>query len=241
MPHGFSNAPATFNRCVTNLLRSVRDSAPIYFDDVFVHSRAMDGLTDVEAYRLHVQKVLTLMREHKLYANLKKCIFAAREIPLLGCIVGKLDVRPDPEKIKVIMNWPVPNDVKGHRKFLVIAAYLHKYSHNYAEMTVHLSRLLKKNEKWEWSADCQLYFEGIKQSLIRSPVLAIAGQDRQFHIVCEASNFAIGCALMQFDTYGIERVVCYQSRQLQPADINSPVHDKELLAMKYALAKFRVY
>ena len=89
MPQGLSNAPATFNRCVTNLLRSVREFAPSYFDDVFVHSRAIDGQTDVEVHRRHVRKVLTLMREHKLYANLKKCIFAANEIPLLGCIVGK--------------------------------------------------------------------------------------------------------------------------------------------------------
>ena len=58
----------------------------------------MDGQTDLEVHRLHVRKVLTLMREHKLYANLKKCIFAASEIPHLGCIVGKHGVRPDPEK-----------------------------------------------------------------------------------------------------------------------------------------------
>ena len=135
----------------------------------------------------------------------------------------------------------MPTDVKGLRKFLGLAVYLHKYSHNYAEMTVHLSRLLEKNEKWAWSADCQRSFECIKQSLICSPVLAIADQDRPFHVVCDASDFAIGCALSQYDTDGAERVVCYQSRQLKPAERKYPVHDKELLAMKYALAKFRVY
>ena len=59
----------------------------------------MDGQTDIEVRRLHVRKVLALMREHKLYANFKECIFAASEIPLLGCIVGKHGFRPDPEKI----------------------------------------------------------------------------------------------------------------------------------------------
>ena len=110
-------------------------------------------------HRIHVRKVLTLIREHKLYANLKKCIFAASKIPLLGCIVGKHGVLPDPEKIKAITNRPVPTDVKGLRKFLGLAAYLHKYSRNYADMTLHLSRLLKKSEKWEWSADYQRSFE----------------------------------------------------------------------------------
>uniref|UniRef100_A0AAV1TV15 Reverse transcriptase n=1 Tax=Peronospora matthiolae TaxID=2874970 RepID=A0AAV1TV15_9STRA len=93
------------------------------------------------------------MREHKLFANHKKCIFAADKIPLLGCIVGKNGVRPD--RIKEISDWSVPVDVKGLRKFLGLAAYLHKYSRNYAEMTVHLLRLLKKNVRCSWSAECQ--------------------------------------------------------------------------------------
>ena len=76
-------------------------------------------------------------------------------------------------------------------------------------MIVHLSRLLEKNEKWAWSDDCQRSFEGIKQSLIRLPVLAIADQDRPFHVVCDASDFAIGCAIVQYDTDGAVRVFCY--------------------------------
>uniref|UniRef100_A0AAV1V257 Reverse transcriptase domain-containing protein n=1 Tax=Peronospora matthiolae TaxID=2874970 RepID=A0AAV1V257_9STRA len=84
IPQGLSNAPATFNRCVTNLLRSVRDFAPSYFDDVLIYSRAMDGKKDVEVHRFHVRKVLTLMREHKLFANLKKCIFAAKKYHFLA-------------------------------------------------------------------------------------------------------------------------------------------------------------
>ena len=95
-------------------------------------------------------------------------------------------------------------------------------------MTVHLSRLLKKNEKWEWIADCQRSFEGIKQSLIRSLVLAIADEDRPFHVVCDAINFAIRCVLMQYDADSAECVVCYQSRQLQPAERMM----KELFDMK---------
>ncbi|KAG2975030.1 hypothetical protein PC118_g14177 [Phytophthora cactorum] len=183
MPQGLKNAPATFNRCVTHLLRSVRDFAPSYFDDVFVHSRAVNGKTDVEVHKEHLRKLLGLMRKHKLYANLKKCIFGASKIPILGCLVAKNGARPDPEKA----------------------------------------------------------FDAVKQSLTEAPILAVADQDRPFHVVCDASDFAIGCALMQHGHEGRDRVVYYQSRQLKPAERNYPVHDKELLAMKYALAKFRVY
>ncbi|KAG3199036.1 hypothetical protein PC129_g24220 [Phytophthora cactorum] len=62
IPQGLKNAPATFNRCVTHLLRSVRDFAPSYFDDVFVHSPAVNGKTDVEVHKEHLRKLLGLMQ-----------------------------------------------------------------------------------------------------------------------------------------------------------------------------------
>ena len=102
----------------------------------------------VEVHNAHIRQVPTIMRKHKLYANLNKCISAASKTPLVGFILVKYCVRPDSLKTKSITNWPVPTDVKGLREFLGLVAYLHKYSRNYADMTVHLSRLLKKNEKW---------------------------------------------------------------------------------------------
>ncbi|KAG2915249.1 hypothetical protein PC117_g18080 [Phytophthora cactorum] len=106
---------------------------------------------------------------------------------------------------------------------------------------MHLQAILKKEPEWKWAAECQQAFDAVKQGLTEAPILAVADQDRPFHVVCDESDFAIGCALMQHDNEGRDRVVYYQSRQLKPAERNYPVHDKEILAMKYALAKFRVY
>ncbi|KAG2922653.1 hypothetical protein PC119_g16057 [Phytophthora cactorum] len=238
MPQGLKNAPATFNRCVTHLLRSVRDFAPSYFDDVFVHSPAVNGKSDVEVHKEHLRKLLGLMRKHKLYANLKKCIFGVSEIPILGCLVGKNGIRPDPEKVRLINEWPTLSNVKELRQFLGLATYLCKYVENYAGKIRPLSQLLKKEAEWKWS---QQAFDAVKQGLTEARILVVADQDRPFHVVCDASDFAIGCALMQHDHEGRDHVVYHQSRQLKPAERNYPVHDKELLAMKYALAKFRVY
>src|SRR5512138_98565 len=224
MPQGLTNAPATFNRCVSHLLRSVREFAPTYFDDVFVHSKAQDNLTDVEQHRLHMRQLLELMRQHKLYANLKKCIFTAPEIPVLGCFVSQQGVRPDPEKIRAISEWPVPLNVKALRQFLGMATYLHKYSCNFAKLALPLTSLLRKEAEWCWNADQQHSFEAIKRSLMEAPVLAIANHDKPFHVVCDASDNAIGCALMQHDDDGHERVISYESRQLRPAERNYPVH-----------------
>ncbi|KAG2794525.1 hypothetical protein PC129_g23238 [Phytophthora cactorum] len=215
-PQGLKNAPATFKSCVTHLLCSVRDFAPSYFDDLFIHSRAVNGKTDVEVHKEHLRKLLGLMRKHKLYANLKKCVFGRARYPFSG----------------------VSSEL---RQFLGLATYLCKYVENYAGKIRPLSQLLKKEAEWKWSAECQQAFDAVKQGLTEAPVLAVADQDRPFHVVCDASDFAIGYTLMQHDHEGCDRVVYYQSRQLKPAERNYPEHDKELLAMKYALAKFRVY
>ena len=65
--------------------------------------------------------------------------------------------------------------------------------------------------------------------------------DRPFSVVCDASDFAIGSALLQTDFDGRERVIAFEYRHLKAAEKNYPVHDKELLALRYALVKFRVH
>ncbi|KAG2969215.1 hypothetical protein PC118_g17560 [Phytophthora cactorum] len=160
-------------------------------------------------------------------------------VEVTRCEVAR--VRPDPEKVRVISEWPTLSNGTELRQFLGLATYLCKYVENYAGKIRPLSQLLKKEAEWKWTAECQQAFDAVKQGLTEAPILAVADQDRPFHVVCDASDFAIGCALKQHDHEGRDRVVYYQSRQLKPAERNYPVHDKELLAMKYALAKFRVY
>ncbi|KAE9017965.1 hypothetical protein PR003_g16754 [Phytophthora rubi] len=80
-------------------VQQVRDFAPNYFDDVFVHSQAVNGKSEVEMHKEHLRKLFALMRKHKLYANLKKCIFRASEIPVIGCLVGKNGVHSHPGKV----------------------------------------------------------------------------------------------------------------------------------------------
>ncbi|KAE9066139.1 Transposon Tf2-9 polyprotein [Phytophthora fragariae] len=241
MPQGLSNAPATFNRLVTQLFRPMRQFVQTYFDDIFVHSRASEGKTAVEAHLGHLREVLLCMRENRLYANINKCIFGAEEIPFLGCFLGKDGVRADPEKVCAIAQWPVPVSQKDLRKWLGLANYLHKYSANYAEMALPLTNLLKKDAVWSWTSEAQQAFEAIMSSLQSALILALPDEERPFSVVCDASDFAIGCALLQVDAEGRERVVSFQSRQLKAAEKNYPVHDKELLEMKYALVKFRVH
>ena len=167
--------------------------------------------------------------------------FGAEEIPFLGCFIGKRGLRADPAKVKVIVDWPVPRNQKDLRKCLGLANYLHKYSANYGDMARPLSNLLKKDVDWCWNTEHVNAFHAVKESLLQAPILALPDPERPFSVVCDASDFAIGYALLQPDDDGRERMIAFESRQLKAAEKNYPVHDKELLAMKYALVKFRVH
>ncbi|KAG3235160.1 hypothetical protein PI124_g19795 [Phytophthora idaei] len=224
MPQGLKNAPATFNRTVSHVLRPLRDFAPSYFDDISVHSRAEDGLSALEVHLKHLRQVFQVMRENKLYANLMKCIFCAPEIPALGCYVSKNGVRADPEKVSSICAWPTPQNPTELRQWLDLANYLHEYTKNYAGLIQPLSSLLKKDATWSCTSARQAAFDSAKKSMTEAPILALPNDSKPFHVVCDESDFAIGCALVQFDDEGRERVVSYQSRQLKPAEHLRGVH-----------------
>ncbi|KAG3112473.1 hypothetical protein PI124_g21666 [Phytophthora idaei] len=162
------------------------------------------------------------MRENKLYANLKKCIFCAPEIPVLGSYVSKEGIRADPEKIGTICAWSTPQNPKKLRHRLGLVTYLHNYSKNFAPTVRPLPQQLKADATWSWRPEHQAAFDAVNTSLSTAPVLMLPDLSKPFHVVCDASDFAIGCALMQFDDEGRERVMSYQWRQLKPAEAKLP-------------------
>ncbi|POM75994.1 LOW QUALITY PROTEIN: Pol protein [Phytophthora palmivora] len=179
MPHGLSNAPAAFNRFVTQLFRPLRMFAQTNFDDIFVHSRAEGGQTAMEVHLKRLRRVFEAMTSNKLYANTDKCVLAAEEIKVLGCF-GRRTRRS--RKVKAIAAWPTPKSQKD-------------VSAGYAELARPLSDLLKNDVDWVWEQQHQDAFDSIKTSLQLAPVLALPDENKSFSVVWDASDYAIGCAL----------------------------------------------
>ncbi|POM59966.1 reverse transcriptase [Phytophthora palmivora] len=183
---GLSNAPATFNRLVSQLFRPLSTFTQTLFDDIFVHSRAEDGQTAMEVHLKHLRRVFEVMRANKLYANIDKRVFAAEEIK------GRRTCRS--REGQGHSGLPTPRSQKDFRKWLGLANYLHKYSAGYAELARPLSDLLKKDADWVWEQQHQDAFDGIKASLQHAPVLALPNENKSFSVVCDASDYVIGCA-----------------------------------------------
>ena len=121
---GLTNAPATFQSVMNDMLREfVNDFVVVYLDDILIYSKS------AEEHERHLRKVLQKLREHKFYANLKKCEFMKQEIAFLGHIVGVNGIKVDPRKVQAVSEWEVPKDVHGVRSFLGLANYFRRFLH----------------------------------------------------------------------------------------------------------------
>ena len=69
----------------------------VYLDDILIFSKTL------EEHLLHIHSVLERLREEKLLTNMKKCIFAKRELVYLGFIISPEGLKMDPKKVKAIL------------------------------------------------------------------------------------------------------------------------------------------
>jgi hypothetical protein len=202
----------------------------IFIDDILIYSKS-----EVE-HEKHLRLVLQRLREHKLYAKLSKCEFWIDEVPFLGHVISKGGIAVDPEKVKDVLDWVVPQTVKEVRSFLGLAGYYRRFIENFSKIAKPLTSLLEKGVDFYWTDERQKAFEELKKRLTMAPVLTLPDQSKRFTVYCDASRDGLGCILMQEC-----RVIAYASRQLRRHELNYPTHDLELAAVVHALKIWRHY
>lgn len=142
----------------------------------------------------------------------------------------------DPEKVKVVLEWPRPTTVTEVRSFLGLAGYYRRFIEGFFRIALPLTRLSRKGVQFEWSNACEQCFLELKARLTLAPILAIPRLGERFVVYSDASYSGLGCILMQD-----ARVIAYASRQLRRHEENYPTHDLELAAVVFALKIWRHY
>jgi hypothetical protein len=118
VPFGLSNAPSISMCLMNGVFREYLDKFVIFFlDDILIYSMTK------QKHEKHLRMALQVLREHKLYAKLSKCIFYQKKIHYLGHIISTKGITIDPEKIEAIRGWPTPRNVIEVRSFMCLAGY----------------------------------------------------------------------------------------------------------------------
>ncbi|KAA3469276.1 DNA/RNA polymerases superfamily protein [Gossypium australe] len=152
-----------------------------------------------------------------LKIDLRKCAFWLKEVHFLGHVIFAEGIKVDSEKIRAN---PLKSIIEV-RNFLGLMGYYRRFVKRFSIIAMSLMRLLRKEEKFHWSEECQHSFDEIIKALTKALVL---------------SQPEIGVEYVVFTDVSLNvKVIAYVSRQLKPHDKNYPTHDLELAALRYYL------
>lgn len=235
MPFGLCNAPSTFERLMERVLAGLHWKVLlVYLDDVIVFAKTVDE----ELTRL--ETVFQRLRDAGLKLKPRKCHLFKRSVLYLGHVVSPDGISTDPEKIKVVEDWPVPTSVKEVQSFLGLASYYRRFIGGFANIARPLHQLTEKGREFIWTNECDCAFSELKEHLLTAPVLAYPDPEKSYILDTDASNVGIGAVLSQ-EVGGKERVIAYASRALSKPERNYCVTRRELLAVVVYLKHFRQY
>lgn len=238
LPFGISEAPRVFSQFLSGLLfnhsklRNVRQ----YMDDLLI-----PGSSDPVEYSAHLDDVLTVLEQNHLKLNFEKCRFYEETVPWVGHQISKDGISPQDDSVHTIRSIGRPNSKTEVKQLLGHFGYYQEHMADYANQTIHLTNLLKKNHLFNWSPECETEFQQLKRLIIHQ--LQSFDPLKPCVICCDASKFAVGAVLLQQSTINNTslRPVAFRSRKFRDAETNWDIHDKEIFAVVYALEKFQFF
>ena len=235
MPMGLKNSPSTFQRVMDNVLRGLQNViCLVYLDDIIVFS------TSLQEHMINLGKVFQRLRDSNFKIQMDKSEFLKLETAYLGHIISKDGIKPNPEKIQAIQNYPLPQTPKQIKQFLGLVGYYRKFIPDFARITKPMTQCLKKGRKISADSTFVDCFKKCKTLLTNDPILQYPDFNKEFNLTTDASNLAIGAILSQ-GPIGADKPVAYASRTLNDSEINYSTIEKELLAIVWATKYFRPY
>ena len=235
MPFGLRNAPSTFQRLMDEFLEGLEEEwIQVYMDDLVIFSR------NIEEHRDHLMKVISRLKEFNLRVSVDKKQLGKREVRFMGHILSESGVRPNPDKIKAILEVPVPKDVKELRGFLGMANYYRKFIPGFASKAEPLTALTKKGVRWAIGEKQLGSLQALKEAMSKAPVLRFPDLSRPFCLTTDASQVASGAVLSQITEDG-DHPIAYASFKFTETETWYSAIERELLAMVRGVEQFRPY
>ena len=139
-----------------------------------------------------------------------------KEIPILGVIVGKGQIKIEQEKIKAVKEWKTPIRVKDVESFLGFTNFYQHFIHNFSHIARPLNKL-KGKKKWKWEEEHQKAFEELKEKITSQLVLALPKREGKFRVEMDTSGHAIGGVLSQ-EQEGKWKPIAFLSRTMQSVE-----------------------
>ncbi|KAI5334521.1 hypothetical protein L3X38_024654 [Prunus dulcis] len=234
-PFGLCNAPATFQRCMMSIFSDmVERIIEVFMDDFSVFGNSFDQCLE------HLSLVSERCKETNLILNWEKCHFMVKHGIVLGHLISSKGIEVDKAKIDLIAKLPLPTLVKDIKSFLGHTGFYRRFIKDLSKISNPLCHLLAKDVSFVFNEACLEAFNTLNKLLTSALIIQASDWDLPFELMCDASDYALGAILGQRKDK-LPYVIYYASRTLNDAQLNYSTTEKELLAVIFALEKFRSY
>ena len=177
IPFGLAQAPAYFQQLISMVLQDCRDFVMAYLDDIIIFSQTP------EEHLKHIEIIFQKLKVAGLKLKESKCDFFKSEIHYLGHLISDKGIQPLPEKLDTIQNMPHPQTPKEIKQFLGLTGYYRKFILHFSEISRPVAKLTAKDTAFEWTPQCQLSFEMLKDALMSAPILKYP--DTEKHLISD--------------------------------------------------------
>ncbi|XP_014524488.1 uncharacterized protein LOC106780697 [Vigna radiata var. radiata] len=165
--------------------------------------------------------VLKRCVQTNLVLSWEKCHFIVTEGIVLGHKISARGIEVDKAKVEVIEKLPPPTNVKGIRSFLRHAGFYRRFIKDFSKIVKPLSNLLAKETPFIMSPECLEALDILKKRLISAPVIVAPDWDKEFELMCDASDYAIGVVLGQRREKGSENLIADHLSRLVNDEVTS--------------------
>ena len=232
MPFGLMNSGCTFQRVIHEVLRDL-PFIFVYIDDILIASES------TEEHELHLREVFARLRTHHLTVNLEKCVLNQPQVNFLGHVVNDQGIRPLPEKVAAIQQFPPPTTKLDVQRLLGMANFYRRFLPRLAHIIRPLTNSLSFTTK-EFTVTAEMIsaVSQLKTSIANATMLVHPVRNATLSITTDASDVAIAGVLHQHHRGRLEPLSFF-SRRLSDAETRYSTFDRELLAVFASVMKFR--
>lgn len=231
---GVKPAAGIFQQAMETILAGI-EGVTIYFDDVLISS------SDFDHHRSTLLSVFDRLKKYNLKVRFEKCNFLQKEVRYLGVIVDSRGQRPDPAKTASIVSMPPPSNISQVRAFLGAIGFYGRFIKSMSTIRAPIDKLLRKDEPFIWSKECDQAFTTFKNILTSDLLLTHYDPQLPIMIAADASSTGIGCVAYHTYTDGSVKAFHHASRRLTSAEQRYSQVEKEGLGIIFAVKKFHKY
>ena len=230
LPFGLCSSSDIMQRAMEDMLEGI-DGVKVIVDDILVW-----GNSDTE-HDSRLKQVLDRVRSGGLQLNPDKADVGKTEVNYVGHILSRDGVKPNPERIRAVLDMPEPSSKQEVHRFLGMVTYLSKFIPNLSDISAPLRELLKEDIAFTWDEPQNASFKKLQKMITSTPVLKYYDVNEPITLSVDASKDGLGACILQDN-----HPVAYASRALTPTQRDGYSQlEKELLGIVFGCKRFHDY